>query len=200
MIRVSIIMPIKDRPENTKQLLDQLTNQVTDQVEVIVVENNSAEDMTFLDSYDFRIAHETVPGVSHARNVALDMAEGEYICFIDNDDHISDDYVPTILEYIEEKPGYDWYAWAWASDHRPIMYIDMERPLKSCWALWRYCFHRDLFNGVRFDENKKAGGDLIIFSIITPQTKGYFISKVLYDFTWNGNEDSLSHRYNRGEL
>ena len=200
MKKVSIIMPVKDRPENTKRLLDELKKQVTDQVEVIVVENNSVNDMSFLDLYDFRIVHEIVPGVSHARNVALDMAVGEYICFIDNDDHISDDYVDTILKVIEEKPEYDWYAWAWASDHRPVMDINIERPLKSCWALWGYCFRRELFDDVRFDETKKAGGDLIIFDIITPDTKGCFIPKVLYDFTWDGNEDSLSHRYNRGEL
>jgi len=38
------------------------------------------------------------------RNTLLTRSEGEYICFIDDDDIVSDDYVDLILEAIDKKP------------------------------------------------------------------------------------------------
>ena len=197
---ISIILPVKDRAENTKRLLDELSRQnehFGDQV--IIIENGSSEDMSFLDDYDIRLIHEEQVGVGHARNVGLDNAEGDYICWVDNDDYIADDYLATIHEAI--KTGLDWYAWDWCLDYKPIhMRMDVSRPLKYNWALWGYCFRRDLFDGVRFDESKVAGSDLKIFEIITDKTSGAYIEKCLYFFKWEGNENSLSHLFNSGKI
>jgi glycosyltransferase involved in cell wall biosynthesis len=38
------------------------------------------------------------------RNKLLERATGEYICFIDDDDEVSKDYIPEILKAIESKP------------------------------------------------------------------------------------------------
>ena len=200
--KLSIIMPVKDRAENTKKLLDKLKNQITkEDIEIIVVENGSTEDMSFLNDYENNyttIIFSDITGVSHARNIALEKAIGKFVCFIDNDDDIPDDYVETIYENLSD--DIDWIAWQYASDDNIATNFDINEPLKSGWALWRYCFNKNLFKNIRFDETKKAGGDLIIFNIITKDTKGIFIPKVLYYFKWKNNEDSLSHKHNRGEF
>ena len=41
------------------------------------------------------------------RNLLLSRAEGKYICFIDDDDDISDDYVSSIMRALEENPDCD---------------------------------------------------------------------------------------------
>jgi glycosyltransferase involved in cell wall biosynthesis len=38
------------------------------------------------------------------RNALLSFAEGEYVCFVDDDDIVSDDYVDLILDAIEKRP------------------------------------------------------------------------------------------------
>lgn len=200
-MQLSIIIPCKDRKENTTKLLNELKRQIKDQdIEIIVVENGSQEDMTFLDDYDFKIIHEKISGVAHARNVGLDNASGDYICFIDNDDFIADNYISTIYENI--KSNYDWYIWQWKCDDCLIemLNLDIKNPLKHNWALWGYAFNKKLFKNKRFDENKKAGEDMIIFDIITKETRGHFIKECLYYFKWKDNEDSLSHLYNKGLL
>ena len=110
--KLSIIMPVKDRIENTKKLLDKLQKQITkEDIEIIVVENGSVEDMSFLDKYDNNyttIIHSDIAGVAHARNVAIERAIGNFVCFIDNDDDISNDYIETIYNNIN--PDIDWIA------------------------------------------------------------------------------------------
>lgn len=207
-MKLSIIIPVKNRAENTKKLLDKISNQLfrlgdkSKEIEIFVVENGSIENMDFLEEYraiaSFIIMHEPAISVGHARNAALDRASGDFIGFIDNDDDISDDYFETIYNKLDS--NLDWLAWQWMSDDNIAIDFNENNPLKSCWALWRYCFNKRLFDGIRFDETKKAGSDLIIFSIITPNTKGIFIPKILYKFKWANNEDSLSHKNIRGEF
>ena len=200
--KLTIIIACKDRKENTTKILNELKRQSKEfpQTQIIVIENGSQEDMSFLDNYDFEIIHEKISGVSHARNIGLDKAKGDYICFIDNDDFIADNYLQVIYENI--KTNYDWYCWQWKCDDNLVdmLDLDIKQPLKHNWALWGYAFNKRLFENIRFDENKKVGGDLIIFDIITKETKGYFIKKCLYYFKWENNEDSLCHLYNKGEL
>ena len=199
---ISIIIPCKDRAENTKRILNELIRQRKKypQTEIIVVENNSVEDMSFLDTYDIICVHGTGKGDAYARNTGLDLCTGEYVAFIDNDDMIPPYYLDVIYEHIPM--GYDWYVWQWAVDNREVLMadLDVKNPLRCNWALWGYLFNRRLLNGVRFDESKQVGSDYKIFEIITEKTRGYFIKRVMYFFKWEGNDDSLSHLFNSGKI
>ncbi len=200
--QISCIIPCKDRPESTKRLLNELCRQklLYPQTEIIVVENNSIEDMSFLEHYDITLLHTGI-GVNHARNVGLDNAHGDYICFIDNDDMIASDYLETLYSYLYTQPGYDWYAYQWYLDDKPITMdrFNVEDPMSYNWALWGYCFSRKIFEGFRFNDDGFAGGDMKIIGQMRKGWHGYFIRELLYRFTWEGNEDSLSHKHNRGE-
>jgi hypothetical protein len=59
-------------------------------------ENKQTEILTLSEENDMPIGNK--------RNRLLDMAKGEYVCFIDDDDTVSDDYVRKILKAIESKP------------------------------------------------------------------------------------------------
>lgn len=196
-MKLSIIIPVHNRAENTKKLLDELTRQKWDfpQTEIIVVENGSSEDMSFLNEYDIVLKH-CEPNVSLARNIALDIATGDYIAFIDNDDWIPHYYLEEIYKAMES--GKDWYIWQWYSDQTfaDMKNLDIKHPLKEQWALWGYLWNRHMFDGVRFDLDD-IGGDAKVFDIITEDTEGEFIEKPMYYYWFNGNEDSISHRKNR---
>lgn len=47
-------------------------------------------------SMNIRIEQTDKAGVSNARNIGLDMANGDYICFIDDDDWVSDSYLQSL--------------------------------------------------------------------------------------------------------
>lgn len=203
-MKVSIIIPIWNRVENTKKLLDELTRQQKEfpQTEIICIENGSTENMSFLDDYDSIILrHEDQAGVYHAYNVAMGLATGDYFCFIDNDDWIPDYYLRVIYNNIDSNK--DWYVWKWYSDSTPVTMqgLDLKHPLKLNWAMWGYCMSRKLFDGIVFNESVPAGDDIrVMFQIITEDTDGAFIDEFMYRFKWIGNDDSISHRYNRGQI
>ena len=200
-MKVSIIIPIRNRADNTKKLIDELVKQKKEfpQTEIICIENGSTEDMSFLEDYtDIILRHNEIPGVYRADNVALKLATGDYYCFIDNDDWIPDYYLRVVYKNIPSKK--DWYVWRWYSDQTPVEMrsLDIKHPLKSNWAMWGYCLSRKLFEGIEFDEDKFAGDDVrVIHEIITENTTGAFIPEYMYYFKWYGNEDSISHIWNR---
>lgn len=60
------------------------------QIEQYIVENMGDVNISFIQT--------DTPGVSNARNIALDIAKGEYIVFIDDDDYVSPCYLKELLE------------------------------------------------------------------------------------------------------
>lgn len=90
-MKLSILIPtIKHREEMFKELFYELRGQInrcgaTGEVEVLF--NNDA-----------------VATIGAKRNDLLSRSTGEYVCFIDDDDTVSKDYVKLILEAIEKKP------------------------------------------------------------------------------------------------
>lgn len=154
--------------------------------------------MSFLNDYDITLLTESNLGVSYARNKGLDNATGDYICWIDNDDFISEDYLKTLYTTISD---HDFYIFQRERDGRifTLEDIDLKNPTKITWSLWGYAIRRNLWENRRFDTNKKVGEDYILFDIL-PNKNGCLIRKVLYYYKWKNNDDSLCHRFNRGEL
>jgi glycosyltransferase involved in cell wall biosynthesis len=66
--------------------------------------------------------------VGAKRNRLLERAQGEYVCFVDDDDDVTDDYVDKILEAIKSKPscvgisGRIFYQGEWRLFHHSIEY------------------------------------------------------------------------------
>ena len=204
---ISIIIPVKDRVESTKKLIEELIYQKTKyypETEIIVIENGSTEDMSFLDNYnDIIVKHENIEGVSHARNTGLDLAHGCFIAFIDNDDFISRDYLHQLYQ-VMRNTNCDWARILCQVDNTPFYdnnTFDINNPTKTCKSTVCYCYKNSTIGENRFNENLNVGEDIEwIEKVIRPEMKGAKCSSISYFIKWNGNEDSLSHKYNRGEI
>lgn len=104
---VSIIVPVYNTPI---ALLDRLINSVLEQKgvkELILVDDGSAPECAeHLDSVQsaysslVRVAHQSNRGVSSARNLGLQMAQGEYIAFADADDALNSSFLESALRII----------------------------------------------------------------------------------------------------
>lgn len=97
---VSIIVPVYNVERYLDECLDSIRNQTYERLEIIVVEDCSTDgSKTKLEPHlaDPRvrlIQHERNSGLSAARNTGIEVANGEYVLFVDSDDAIA----PTLVE------------------------------------------------------------------------------------------------------
>ena len=93
MIKISAIVPVYNAEEYIERCLKSLISQsIGSDIEIIVV-NDGSTDRTqkILESYklkndNIKIFSIENNGVSHARNLGIQYAKGEYITFVDADD------------------------------------------------------------------------------------------------------------------
>ena len=86
-MRLSILIcTIPGRESSLETLLHFLYEQKTDEVEILVEKDNK----------------KITTGAK--RNILLKKAQGDYIAFVDDDDMVSNDYIPKILEAIKTNP------------------------------------------------------------------------------------------------
>lgn len=93
MLKYSVVIPIYNVESYLGLCIDSvLTQDAAADYEIILVDDGSPDGSAAIcDRYageypQIRVIHDTNHGVSHARNVGLEMARGEYVAFLDADD------------------------------------------------------------------------------------------------------------------
>lgn len=106
--RVSVIVPVYNAGEYIKGCLDSLVNQDLDNIEIIVVNDGSTDGsrdicQVYDDHYPFvKLVDKKNEGVSVARNVGLDSANGKYIAFVDADDYVEKNFCSAFFAAAEQ--------------------------------------------------------------------------------------------------
>ena len=112
-IKISIIIPCYNAEPYIYQLLDTLTPQLTDDVEVILIDDGSKEPVVF-NHEKIKVIRQQNSGISKTRNKGLKLAKGKYIWFIDADDLVSDNAISYVLNKID-KQDFDYMDLSWKS-------------------------------------------------------------------------------------
>lgn len=196
-MKLSIIIPYYNVKPYTDELLKCLLPQITDEVEVILIDDGSKVPYKTEHSW-CQVYRQNNKGVSSARNVGLSFATGEYVSFIDADDLVSDKYVQTILS----KTPFDWLEMSWKSLPGGAQFDvkltgDSDR-LKNPSSVTR-AFRREYIGDVRFNEQKQAAEDAeFIRAICKPGGRVAIVTEYLYFYrTYTPN--SLTKRYFSGD-
>lgn len=181
-MRLSIIIPYYNTLEETKELLKALIPQLTNEVEVIVVDDGCNEKE--LDKYGVKVIHlpTNSGGASKPRNVGLDNAIGEYIAFIDSDDMVERNYIETILKHL----GADILYISWRSKKHNIIMFN-HPPRWNC-SVWCRVYKRELIGNIRFDETLRIAEDWKFNEQIKPKTTSATRKQIYY---YNIRENSL---------
>ena len=113
----SIIIPVYNVAPYLRECLDSVLAQTFTDWEAICVDDGSADDsgkilnVYALKDKRFKIIHQRNAGVSVARNVALGVAKGEWVSFLDADDVWDDNWLCNVYRQVEE--GIDWIRTGW---------------------------------------------------------------------------------------
>jgi|SRR5690554_264154 len=114
---ISIIIPVYNRQELVKETLDSVLDQTYQSWECIVVDDGSTDDTwEVLEAYakkNTRIKihkrHRAPKGAPTCRNIGADIANGQYLMFLDSDDLLISECLEYRIQKIEKNP----YHSAW---------------------------------------------------------------------------------------
>lgn len=105
---ISIIVPVYNAEKTLRQCVDSILSQDYRNFELLLIDDGSKDcSPAICDEYaanDFRVKvfHKPNGGVSSARNLGIDNAQGEWVTFIDADDYITDGYFEGVAEHDED--------------------------------------------------------------------------------------------------
>lgn len=85
---ISVIIPVYNRSAYLKKALDSVKSQVDVQIEIIVVDDNSTEDLSYIvnDYQCVYIKNEENKGAQYSRNKGAEISRYPYIALLDSDD------------------------------------------------------------------------------------------------------------------
>ncbi|WP_442794497.1 glycosyltransferase [Pelobium manganitolerans] len=103
----SIIIPLYNRPQEIKELLESLTQQTYTDFEVLVIEDGSAhkaEDIvkSFSSQLNISYYYKTNEGQGFARNFGFSKAKGDFFIFFDSDCVIPSNYLEIVNHYLQQ--------------------------------------------------------------------------------------------------
>ena len=189
-MQISVIVPTYRPDAYLFECLDSLRHQTLpmNQWEGIIVLNGCDEPWrTQINAYlkqhkasNIRLIQTDAPGVSNARNIGMEAAQGDYIAFIDDDDYVSDTYLERLLAIASPDTIAASYTRAFSDTQDYIPYY-IEREYKRFagkgavpfYKAKRYfggpcmkLIHRAIIDGTRFDTRFRNGEDsLFMFEI-----------------------------------
>lgn len=133
-MKFSVIIPVYNKANTIKTSIDSVLAQTVKDFEIVVVDDGSTDNIKeVLSSYSgLQVFHKENGGVSVARNMGIEKARGEYICFLDADDEWKENHLETLLFLIEKYPNTGYYF----TSHITIT-VDGEKHFSSD-ALYKY--------------------------------------------------------------
>ena len=182
---LSIVVPVYQVEPYLRECLDSLFSQnvLSTEYEVICVDDGSKDRSgAILDEYarqhtNLTVVHQENRGVSASRNRGLDLAQGEYLWFVDADDFIATDCLAKMLELLRRsapdqlrlKPVAFRHGEDTSQFHSPEVQED-DTSKQFAFLLWTYVFRRSLVigNGIRFHEALSYGEDDLFLLLMRP--------------------------------
>lgn len=103
---VTIVVPVYNGEQYISECINSIINQDYTNLEIIVIDDGSQDgSKSILEDFArkddrIRVIIQENAGVSVARNAALDIMKGEYLCLVDQDDCISPNYITYFVDLI----------------------------------------------------------------------------------------------------
>ena len=171
---ITVIVPCYNVEKYLPKCVDSIINQTYQNLEIILVDDGSPDncgkvcDDYALKDARIKVIHKPNGGLSDARNVAIDIAKGEWITFVDSDDYVSLNYIETLYSLatsnncqcsvVQPLSFYDGKIPKVISSNDKIEIMDNNEAISSLFyqtkldtSAWNKLYHRSLFStGIRY--------------------------------------------------
>lgn len=214
---VSVIIPVYNGESYIQKCIESLLKQTYVNIEIIIIDDGS-KDATAnicqkLAAQDSRIIFlvQKNKGVSAARNKGLEVAKGEYVCFVDSDDYVDTSFVESHIKMIKSDPQIDISVCGFVDEKNDGTIIHQSEIEKSyvysvssfrqsdfvpyvCWQIMFRRIRLDCGNKkIRFETNISIKEDMLfLYELMMNSNKVIINPTVLYHSVHRDN--SLSHK------
>ncbi|MNK19011.1 putative glycosyltransferase EpsH [compost metagenome] len=214
---ISLIIPCYNAESTVSKCLASVKNQTYKDLEIIVINDGSTDDTLEIikrfqkDDLRIILIDQNNTGVSKARNLGIQKAGGEYICFVDSDDWVEKDYCGSLYNALIKTNADISIAEAFYEDEKgnKIENHQLNNSSTSVYdnktALqllledkiiqshpWAKLYKSRLLKNIAFPENLEAFEDYYtMFKVFNNAEKVVKIGKPLYHYVQF--ENSLSH-------
>lgn len=221
--KISVIVPVYNTKNELYRCLKSIQQQTYKNIEIICIDDGSSDGSeNILDEFArednrFIVVHQENAGESHARNVGLNIASGDYIAFCDCDDWIELDMYETMLSAMEDD-SLDFVAASWFMESSStsdairnkktvsedvfgrdelLKYLYMRDSYRGFAYMWNKLYRKKIVEKPRgekilFDEELKLGGDVLYLARVALNVKkGRYVDRAFYHY--NQRETSGCH-------
>lgn len=203
---ISIIIPAYNIENYIAKCLDSLLNQTYKNLEIIVVDDGSSDNTgKIIDDYackynNIKAIHKKNGGVSAARNSGIEVANGDYIGFVDGDDTIDEEMFEVLIDnaikydadishcgykmVFPSRIDYYYNTEIVVEQDNNLGLIDLLTGSRVEPGLWNKLYKKDLFNDIKIDESIKINEDLLVnYYLFKKSSKSIFYDKCFYNYT-----------------
>ncbi|MDD3139233.1 MAG: glycosyltransferase family 2 protein [Lachnospiraceae bacterium] len=221
---ISVIIPIYDVEKYLDKCLQSVRQQTYRDLEIILVNDGSKDgSLSICEKHAgqdcrIKIINQENKGLSAARNSGIDVASGEYICFIDSDDWIASDYCERLLNACVQYgvPLSMCSFYRVSGDENSVRTLDGETQLLDqnralhfldyrekeeyilIVAAWNKMYARNLFQNLRYPEGKFHEDEFVIGELLLQVPSVAWVSQKMYFY--RQREDSITGRENRDDV
>lgn len=215
---ISVIVPVYRVEKYLNECVESILNQTYQNLEIILVDDGSPDRCPEMcDEYArkdsrVKVIHKENGGLSDARNAGIEIAQGEYLSFVDSDDMIAPEMLHILYERMSTEAlnlvlcaietindsgdtrGYIHISDAVWNEQTfwENFYNDKRIP---CVVAWNKLYKRELFNQTRYEVGRIHEDEFIIYDIVSQCRQVCCLSKPLYKYRLR--DESITHsQYN----
>ena len=213
---ISVIVPVYNVEPYLPQCLDSILAQTYSDLEILLIDDGSTDRCgEICDQYAardprIRVFHTENRGLSAARNLGLDHAQGDYIGFIDSDDWIEPDMYEVLLQTAEGTEADIVECGVFREFKDKTLVVEKKQKLKIqdpiqallrediSNGVWDKLWKRSCFNIIRFPEGRINEDIATTYRIIKTINSAVVITAAKYHYRYR--ENSLSHQHDMKSL
>lgn len=219
---LSIIVPVYQAKSFLKNCVESILNQEYQDYELLLIDDGSTDGSEMIcDEYvneDHRILvfHQPNKGVSAARNLGLNHARGEYICFVDADDSLEKDLLSQCMRALKESNAdllhHGMTKNIWKNDNIISSFPKYKIPFEGFCEhsklkdlliyhypelsvhVFNYIFKKQTISTLRFEEDIPYSEDAIFVNQLLANVKNCFFSTT-YGYQYNARTGFAAYRW-----
>lgn len=210
---ISIIVPIYNVERYLRKCLDSIANQTYKEFEVLMINDGSTDRSadiaeTYLHDNRFQLINKSNGGQGQARNVGLENAKGEYVCFIDSDDFIALEYLEILYELLKNNNADIAQCGVnrvWENNDRTqaynytglenVIYTNIKKYIEeSSFVMCNKLYRIELFEGLCFPEGIKFEDFALAPQIYDRASIIVATQEPLYNYLWRSNSTTTAKK------